>query len=431
MNKIKKIEIKNKKVYLVLESMRKTLCTVANMLYLVMFAVLTARTFLSTTEFNIPWRVLAQSDNVWHQTAYMLLFSPQIVLAVIVIFQYVFSGNYNWKEYILALIMGFLMFRITDANGGSSLLAYVLLALGARNFSFRTLMRIYFPIAVGIALVTVAGSQLGWVENLVYAAREGRTSFGFIYPTDCAAHFLFLGLGYWYIRGKKLHYPEILVFFSLGLAAWFGCKGRFSTVLLMLVTVSASIYLSFLKRVKNPQRWDQIWSGIPSKVLILMPLLCNLGVHIVSICYSVDNKFLTWFDSVLNGRLSLVKKGIEIYGFRLWGRNIPMTGGGGGVNMPSKYYYIDSSYMQVSLLYGLIILAVVLVLFTMACLYARREKDWILLLVLSFVALHGLFEHHAFQLAYSPFLFAAFAKGEQAHGFGKRVKMFLKKTEQS
>ena len=119
---------------------------------------------------------------------------------------------------------------------------------------------------------------------------------------------------------------------------------------------------------------------------------------------------MAWFNRILTNRLSLVKKGIDIYGFQLWGSNIPMTGNGGDINLPSKYYYIDSSYMQVSLLYGVAILAVGMILFTMACLYARREQDWILLLALCFVALHGLFEHHAFQLAYSPFLLAAFCR---------------------
>ena len=302
MNKGKLSPIKSKKVYLVMESMRKTLCIIANILYLIIFAVLVARTFLSTTEFAIPWRTLAQSENVWYQMAYMLLFSPQVVLAVIVIFQYAFSGDYDWKEYILALVLGVLMFHITDANGGTSLLIYVLLALGARNFRFRTLMWIYFPIVLLISAVTVMGSQLGWVENLVYTAREGRMSFGFIYPTDCAAHFLFLGLGYWYMRGKKLHYLEIFVFFALGLVAWYGCKGRFSTVLLMLVTVSALAYLFFSKKVKDQQRWDQICQGIPAKILVLVPLVCNLGVHIISICYSDTNEFFAWFNRILTNK---------------------------------------------------------------------------------------------------------------------------------
>ena len=407
-----KLSPKSKKVYLVLESMRKTFCIIANTLYLIMFAVLVARTFLSTTEFDIPWGILAQSENVWCQIAYMLLFSPQVVLAVLVIFQYTFSGDYDWKEYILALVLGGLIFCITDANGGTSLLVYVLLALGARNFRFQTLMWIYFPIVLLSTLITVAGSQLGWVENLIYTVREGRMSFGFIYPTDCAAHFLFLGLGYWYIRGDKFHYLEILVFLILGFSAGYWCKGRFSTVLLILIMVSAVAYLFFSKRVKNQQRWDQICQGIPSKILVLMPLICNLGVHIISICYSDTNVFFVWLNHVLTDRLSLVKRGIDIYGFRPWGSNIPLVGNGGDVNLPSKYYFIDSSYMQVSLLYGIIILAVVMILFTMACLYARREKDWILLLVLVFVALHGLFEHHAFQLAYSPFLLAAFCRSE-------------------
>lgn len=410
------IGIKNRKVCLVLESMRKTFCTISNILYLIMFAALTARTFLSTTEFAIPWQELAMSENIWHQMAYMLLFNPQTVLAVIVFCQYLFSGNYNWKEYVLALFMGCVMFQLADASGGNSLLIFVLLALGARNFSFRRLMWIYFPITLTIALVTVAGSQLGWVENLVYAVRDGRASFGFIYPTDCAAHFLFLGLSYWYIRGKRLHYFEIPVFFGLGLAAWYGCKGRFSTALLMLVTCAAFLYLFLSKRVKDPGRWDEICSGIPSKILVLMPLICNLGIHIASICYSENINFYVRLNQVLSNRLSYVKKGIDIYGFKIWGSNIPMTGNGGDTNLPSKYYYIDSSFMQVSLLYGLLALAVIMILFTMACLYARREKDGILLMVLLIVAFHGVFEHHAFQLAYSPFLLAAFCRSGTGHG---------------
>lgn len=411
MNRIEELKMKYRNIWIVLNSARKTFGVTANILYLIMFALLTARTYLTTTEFNIPWRELAQSENVWHQACYMLLFSPQIVLAVIVLCQYLFSDNYNWKEYLLALALGWAAFHITDANGGPSLQVYILLALGARNFSFRTLMWIYFPITAGIAAVTVAGSQLGWVENLVYTARDGRNSFGFIYPTDCAAHFVFLGLSYWYMRGKKLYYLELPVFAGLGLAAWYGCKGRFSTTLLALLAFTVLVYTFVSRRFKDQEKWDRVWSGLPSGLLVVIPLLCNLGIHLASMFYMGNHKFFAWFNGILSNRLSLVKKGIDIYGFRLWGSNIPMVGNGGDVNLPTKYYYIDSSYMQVSLLYGLVILGAVLILFTMAGLYARREKDWVLLLILLFVALHGLFEHHAFQLAYCPFLFAAFARG--------------------
>ena len=57
-----------------------------------------------------------------------------------------------------------------------------------------------------------------------------------------------------------------------------------------------------------------------------------------------------------------------------------------------------------------------MLLFLLAGWRAYKNKEWILLLVLGVVALHALFEHHAFDLAYSPFLFAAFARNGQLHG---------------
>ena len=410
------LSIQNKNIYLILKGMRTTFRIIADTLYLLMFVSLTVLAILQTTEFNIPWRELALSENIWCQIVYTLLFSPQIFLAVLVAVQYLCAEHYDWKDYLLALMIAGIIFQMTDTNGGSAFQSYVLLALGARNFSFRFLAKIYFVISSGIVLLTVVASQIGWIENLIYSARSGRVSFGFIYPTDCAAHLLFLALIYWYLRGSKLRYPELLAFLGLGGISWFGCKGRFTTVLLLMIIIISAIYIFFWHRAENKYNWNIIWEDGVLKWLVSLPLLCSLSIHIVSIIYSDKNLLLHWFDGVLNQRLSLAKRGIDIYGFRLLGSDIPMIGNGGNTEIPSKYYYIDSSFLQISMLYGIAALGVVMLLFLLAGWRAYKNKEWILLLVLGVVALHALFEHHAFDLAYSPFLFAAFARNGQLHG---------------
>lgn len=416
------------KLKVLFNSMRTTLRVSANFLYLVMLIILTVFFFLNTTQFDLSWVNALESGEEWEQIVYAVLTSPQIILAVIVLVQYLCSTHFDWKEYVLAALICVLVFQIPERNGRDELVAYILLALGARNFSFRRLMQLYFAVALGMLVVTVAGSQLGWVENLVYTARDGRIAFGFIYPTDAAAHFLFLVLCYWSLRAERICYPEAAVFFVLGMIACFECKARFSTILLLLSVLSVCI-CRFLMKKKGEDRWSEMMSGVPSAFLVTMPLLCNLVIHILSMAYSESSTVMKALDTVVNSRLILAKRGIDIYGFNLFGHNIPMIGNGGETEQRLQYYYIDSSYMQLSLLYGVVIMGVILLLLTMAAMKARKTENWALLMVLSVVALHGIFEHHAFDLAYGPFLFAAFSDLRVPSGTPRKNISILRKKK--
>lgn len=398
--------IKSKSFRIVLKSTKSTLRIVADCLYAAMFIILTIYSFLNTTQFDMSWTKLLMDAEGWEHVLYVALFSPHVLLIPIILLQYLCSDDYDRRDYVLAAVLGGLMYYVFTQNGSSALLSYVLLAVGARKIPFQRLMQLYFIVTAGSFLWTVAGSQMGWVENLVY--EEGSNAFGFVYSTDCGAHILFLALTYLCVRGERIHYIEAAGFAGLGVFTWVGCKARFSTLLLLLLAVTVCIY-RFMRKKKGKEEWDHIFSGIPSSVLVTVPLLCSIGTHLLSMIYSKDSKILSFLNSIVSGRISLVKRGINVYGFRLFGSNIPMVGGGGTRRQSNHYYYIDSSYMQISLLYGLIALGIILLLFMIACMSARQGKNWVLLIILVFAALHGIFEHHAFELAYSPFLFAAFA----------------------
>lgn len=396
----------SKNLRILLKSTKKTLRITADVLYIVMFVILIAYSFLNTTQFDMSWVKLLENEEGWRHVTFLVLTSPQLILYAIVLVQYLCSDDYNWKEYVLAFVLCVLMSRMPERNGSTNLLTYLLLIIGARNFSFQRLMIVYFTVASSITLMTVIGSQAGWVENLTYA--EGGSAFGFVYSTDCAAHILFLALIYWCIRGKRIHYIEIAVLGLLGVMTWIGCKARFSAALFVLLLCVMSIFKVLLKKM-GEDGCQKIFSGTLSAVLVTIPLLCNLVTHMLSILYTEDWGWMKALNTLVNGRLSLVWRGIAVYGFSLYGSNIPMIGGG-GTRHRLNYYYIDSSYMQLSLLYGLVALGTIMLLMTLTCVKSRQAGSWTLLLVLIIVALHGIFEHHAFELAYSPFLLAAFAE---------------------
>ena len=402
----------NKSTKILLNSTKTTLRTIADSVYIILFITLTVYGFLNTVQLNVDWEKLLIASEGLQRFFLEILLSPNNVLMAVVLIQYLCSQKYNWKEYIFAFCIWRLSSPVQTTEEGAVLFSHILLILGARHFSFRYLMKIYFAIVASLTALVVLASQIGVIENLVFEMREGRMAYGFVYATDCAAHFLFLALIYWYIRGQKIHYVETALFGILAAVAGFGCKARFSTALLVILIVVVVVYLFVEKRLGR-ERWNQMMSGKISEFLVLFPLLANLVIHIVSFVYTDRWKWLSMFDSLVSGRLSLAKKGLDIYGLDLWGNRIRMIGNGGRTQTAAGYFYIDSSYLQISMLHGVVLLGVFLFLLFLVCLNARRRKEWIVLTICGFVVIHGLFEHHAFELAYNPFLLMAFAEAGQ------------------
>ena len=85
-----------------------------------------------------------------------------------------------------------------------------------------------------------------------------------------------------------------------------------------------------------------------------------------------------------------------------------MVGNGGKTSSPSRYFYIDSAYMQLALLYGIILLAVVLILLTIVCKKAVVQEQWVLLWIVALACVHGVVEQHLIELEYFPFFLAVF-----------------------
>ena len=393
---------RDKKTQILINSTKSTLLMAADFFYILAFCILTIFEFLDTVQLWDEQRIflkeLESGRSGW-----------AIILLMIVVVQYLCSDGYNFQEYLMAVCILGLGFKA--ASKSETFIMYILLLVGARRFSFKKLMWIYFGIISVLIAFTVIGSQAGWVEYLIFDAgnRGDRMAFGFVYATDCAAHFLFWAMTYWCVRGEKMHFMEAGIFGILAYVTGKYCKARFSTGLLLLIIVIAVVYYITGKMLGEEKR-DKFVGGRFSAFLVISPLVTNLIIHVLSFVYTDKWSWIVSLNQLVSSRLSLTKIALDVYGIGLWGNEIIMKGNGGRTTFSKDYYFIDSSYLLISMEQGLILLAIFLVIFTMACLKARRVKLWIPLMICGVISLHGMFEHHAFQLAYNPFLFMAFAE---------------------
>ena len=150
-----------------------------------------------------------------------------------------------------------------------------------------------------------------------------------------------------------------------------------------------------------------------NKLIVLLsvsPVLCAAVMILSSMFYSAENIVTYSLDMLLTHRLYLGKKGIEVYGFSLFGQWVPMQGNGGTVETQTNYFFLDSSYLFILLQYGILIFALILIIILFINYRAQINRDYILIIAVGIMAVQCMVEHHLMDVAYNPFLWAAFAE---------------------
>ena len=124
--------------------------------------------------------------------------------------------------------------------------------------------------------------------------------------------------------------------------------------------------------------------------------------------YQQDNEFLESINEAITGRLALGKKGLDDYGIPLLGQDVPMVGFGGSTTLEEEYFFIDSSYLNILLRYGILFLIMVLIIYGTIC--YKHKKDTVLMLAVVLLAISCFIDHHMMEAAYNPLTYALFAK---------------------
>ena len=316
----------------------------ANFFYLVSFILYLINTFLNHSMF---------SGLEIYPLIKIVLFSGVVLFLAI---KLVLVDSFSLKELLSYLFAFSLMCLISLNTGDRQLITLIALILGAKNVIFRYIIVTFFITIILLLIFTYLSTLLDIIPNLQYSRiRDGeikiRNSFGTIYPTVFAAYLQSIVIAYAYLMNERKVFNHLIlillscisIFLALELA-----DARMSGYSIMLFLVFYYISIIFFRRIYR--------NKFMSKVISLSYLVGFLVIFYLSYNFNTENTLYLEINNVLSGRLQLGYNAFQEYHIPLLGQTIEFIGFGGSTKEISEelYNYVDSSYLQFMLRYGVL-----------------------------------------------------------------------------
>ena len=136
----------------------------------------------------------------------------------------------------------------------------------------------------------------------------------------------------------------------MALFIWVNCSARLDTFLIIIL-VALDVYLMVNTKIKGIDITEYRASGVLR--FLLTGIFCiAIALSFYLILHYNDNTFMRALNVVSSFRLSLANRGIEMYGYPLFGHLFSMVGSATlskSVDAGLEYFFIDNSYVYIML----------------------------------------------------------------------------------
>lgn len=299
---------------------------------------------------------------------------------------------------LLALSAGFSAMWI---GGYAVPLQFLIMVAGAADVDFDRIAKLYLWSSMVMTLATVAASLAGVIEN-VSVPRAGGTvyAYGFYYSTEFSAHALSISIAWLYVHRERLSAKVCLPVLLWSAMVFALTDGRLSFFLTVLTVLAVAVVD---KRAKKREATN----SYPKLLKLSYFFMAAISIALM-IAYQ-GGGLLGTLNKVLTNRLYYAHEGYLNYGITLFGQQIQMTGWGGGRTVwAENYFYIDNSYVNILLRFGLVLLIAVLVVCSLP--YSRlRNNCGVVAILIAAVAMASFVNEHLMGLSYNLFALMAFA----------------------
>ncbi|KRL26174.1 oligosaccharide repeat unit polymerase Wzy [Limosilactobacillus frumenti DSM 13145] len=368
-------------------------------IYEVAFSIYFIITFFLTSTYT---------DYIPSHSLHELSFIPLVmVLFKIIILD--FNEHKRWCINILLLALLVICWR---KSGEFILFPMGIFVLGAHGVSMRRIIYLYFVLGTVMLSFAFFTSLLGLTKNLIFyrgGSHSIRQSFGIIYPTDFAAHVLFLVLAYCYLHFGRIGWVDNIAFLALAVGVERFCDARLGAGAIILTV--PIIWIGQLARQHH------LWARTIAIFYWILPIIAGYITVLTAYLYHPNNASMEKLNSLLSGRLYFGHLAFIKYHLTLFGQKVVENGFGGNAghhlansNDSSSYFYIDSSFLRIIILYGIIMFILILLALSAISWLSIRQEDFALASILVIVTISAVVEQRLIDITYNPFLLALFAQ---------------------
>lgn len=322
-----------------------------------------------------------------------------LLCSLIIVIKEVFYTKFNKKEIVFLCISIFLSLIIALHTNGYTMFPLFILIYGSRRIDFKKIAKFTMYVSSCLLLFIVFSAKLGFIQDYVSTSNNRvREYLGFRYSLYPSMLWFNINALILYLDRKNNVYKYItliLINFII-----FRCTdSRLSFYLsLLLITL---VYI-----IKNT-RIDLSKMNILLKIVSFSFIIFSFISLFVIFTYNKENKFISDIDVKLEHRISLGKNSLDEYPINLFGHDVKYIGAGlnpDGTRETGKYNFVDCMYLNILEKHGAVFFIFYLGLITYTMIRIKSEKKYILLIILSMYALHGIVDNLGMNLYYNTFL---------------------------
>jgi hypothetical protein len=306
----------------------------------------------------------------------------------------------SWLEIVFIVALIACAAVVSYTIGEDEVLDIVLLIAGAKNVSWKKIAYCYLCVAVVVQLVAFYAAHTGIVPDMTYETDRGiRQSFGIIYPTDFAAHVLFIFMVYVTLRESRLTFAEIALMFVAGYAIYHRTYARNDFICIVILCLILAVIK--LLRVMGIQLSKHQWLKYFGIIMLVVAIFCIIAVTF----YDPSSELYQKLDNIFSNRISLSYQGLAQYGIQPFGSVVIENNTILGYN-----FFLDSSFIRIAIRYGWVFLSLITFVY-MLCFERAVEnyKDYTVI-VLIVMLVFGFTEHHMLEVAYCPVWYMLFSR---------------------
>lgn len=333
-----------------------------------------------------------------------------VALVILVIRELTFERRaYSKKNLFIAVIFGIPALITWYVGSGygiaqKDIALMLMFVFAARKISFKKICNVTLWVSIPLLAFIILSAYAGIIENYIVVQGGGRVRelLGFryaLYPSMILYNITALIV---YKNRYSLSVGKASIFLAINYWMFIKTKSRLSFLLAVAVIV-VPYFIKFYKLMSS-----KIWGALCTCSFVF----CCIASCGLSAIYSPNTEWLRSLNTLLGGRLRLGQLSLFNYGFSLFGvRGIRWVGNGldaygNNASDTTAYTYVDSFYIQLLQRYGVIVLVMILILFTVSVYLLWKNGDYAMTLILVFLAFHGIIDDLVLRLYYNTFWFA-------------------------
>lgn len=350
--------------------------------------------------------IIYLSYQFWESTLYASNIDvsiPRIAVFLIVtsllFSKFLRDRKYN-KFFVFLIILIAFSWVGYNVSNLRELILTVLFIYEARNVDFRKILVAYISLLTVYSVITILASVLGFfsvdtisVVSSFGAGERQRNNLGFYWVTYGPNIFMTIVLAWVYLK-KRIHKHIITVIVLLVINVLYyistDTRAVFAEIILLLVL---AILANYKKYHVARSKFVQTIITLSFAFMAIISILLTLGYYRFTWIQSLNN--------ILSNRLFYSAQAFIKYPISLFGNIIKWNMVG---SAELGYFYVDSSYIQILLQYGIVVFVVILVLFSALMHSYQKSNDIVGVICLFVIAIHSITDPQLFLIMYNPFV---------------------------